>query len=148
MDGKQIHSRIIPILYVVVWGLGLLLSIFGFTIFDVKGHSEEIAYLFVAYSVFLVFLGEVVLSFADIGSLYADKRIKGSVFWLFSRLFLIIILVLIFTFIYYKAKSLWFLIPFCLLMCWLKWKVSSTNNNMEKYVIDEDMNIFTGKKQR
>ncbi len=148
MDCKQIHSRYIPILYVVIWGLGLALSIFGFTIFDVKEHSEEVGYLFVAYSVFLVFLGEVVLTFVDIASLYADKRIKGTVFWFFSRLFLIIILVLIFTFVYYQAKRLWLLMIFCLLMCWLKWEISYTNNNMEKYVIDEEMNIFTGKLQR
>ena len=137
MTNHDIHTRHIPIGYATVWGVGLFISLFGFSFLS-SNHSEEFMYLFSAYCVFLIFLGEVVLSFIDTASVHDTDRIKGSVFWLFARFFFIIILTIVDSFLFYKFTCYGLLLLLVCIMCWLKWEISNLNNNMDKYVIKEE----------
>lgn len=138
MTNHYIHTRCIPIGYAVVWGIGLILSLFGLSIFDDNEHSTKFIYLFSAYCVFLIFLGEVVLSFIDTAAVHEKDRIKGTVFWLFARFFIIIISTLIISFLFYEFEYPLLLLPLVGIMCWLKWEIAHLNNNMSEYVIKED----------
>lgn len=148
MTNHDIHTRYIPIGYAIVWGVGLLLSLFGLTLLDAGSHSDRFIYLFSAYCVFLIFLGEVVLSFADIASTHEKDRIKGTVFWLFARFFIIIISTLAVSFLFYKFEAPWLLYLLAGIMCWLKWEISNLNNNMGKYMIKEEGLNLIGNKFR
>lgn len=138
MTSHNIHTRCIPIGYAVVWGIGLALSLFGLSIFDDNNHSAEFIYLFSAYCVFLIFLGEVVLSFIDTAAIHEKDRIKGTVFWIFARFFIIIISTLIVSFLFYEFKYSLLLLLLVSIMCWLKWEIAHLNNNMGEYVIKEE----------
>lgn len=138
MTNLNIHTRYIPIGYAFIWGIGLVLSLFGLSIFNDNNHSVKFIYLFSAYCVFLIFLGEVFLSFVDTASIHEKDRIKGTVFWLFARFFAIIILTLVVSFCFYEFEQSWLLLLLVGIMCWLKWETSNLNNNMDKYVIKEE----------
>lgn len=135
---NYIHTRFVPFGYAFIWGVGLLLSLVGLSFLSNKSHSDKFVYLFSAYCVFLIFLGEVVLSFIDIASIHDTHRIKGTVFWVFSRFFGIIILTLITSFFFYESNCIYLLAFLGCTMCWLKWEIANLNNNMDKYVIKEE----------
>jgi len=138
MTNHNIHTRCIPIGYAVIWGIGLVLSLFGLSILNDNNHSTEFIYLFSAYCVFLIFLGEVVLSFIDTAAIHEKDRIKGNVFWIFARFFIIIISTILVSFLFYEFKYSLLLLLLVGIMCWLKWEIAHLNNNMSEYVIKEE----------
>lgn len=129
------HTTSIPLLHALLWGIGLLAGLFGILLIKDENHPEQVTYLFSAYIVFTVFLFELALVFADLASVYSDERIKGNVFWVFCRLFIIIPLTFVLSFLYYKIPETWLLIPLAAVMAWLKWESVHLNNNMGKFVI-------------
>ena len=109
-------------------------------------YSEQFLYLYNAFLVFGVFLIEVALTFMDMACVYSRKRIKGQVFWVLFRLFLIIPLVLALSAVYYKCPSNWLLLFIIVTMSWLKWEIVHLGNNMEKFVISlERLNIVANR---
>lgn len=146
LSNHNIHTRYIPIGYAIVWGIGLILSLWGYSLLPENNCSESFIYLFSVFCVFVIFLGEIVLSFADTASIHESDRIKGTVFWLFSRFFLILILTILFSFLFYRWEHILLLLFLIGVMCWLKWEISNLNNNMNKYVIKEEgFNIIANK---
>ena len=137
-SNHTIHTRLIPIGYAGIWAIGLIASVFGIPIFDNDAHSDKFLYLHAAYCVFVIFLGEVVLSLMDTAAVHEDDRFKGTIFWLFARLFIIIILTLLVSCFYYEYESNWILVLLAGIMCWLKWEIAHLNNNTDEYVIKEE----------
>lgn len=137
MTLKRIHHTIIPILHAVLWGIGVLLGLFGTSFLGkVIGNSEIILYLYNAHLVYVVFLLEVALTFMDMACEYEKKRIRGSVFWVLFRLFLIIPAIYVFSVLYYIFEHYWMLFLVIGIMAWLKWEIVHLGNNMKQFVIE------------
>lgn len=135
MKEEAIHYRWIPVLHALLWGIGLLLGLFGTLFLKGLSCSEQFLYLYNAFIVFGVFLIEVALTFMDMACVYSRERIRGNVFWVLFRLFLIIPLVFILSVVYYMCSDNCILIFIAVAMSWLKWEIVHLGNNMEKFVI-------------
>lgn len=146
MTEETIHHTWIPVSHALLLGIGLLLGLFGTIYLKGMSYSEQFLYLYNAFLVFGVFLIEVALTFMDMACVYSQKRIKGQVFWVLFRLFLIIPLVLALSAVYYKCPSNWLLLFIIVTISWLKWEIVHLGNNMEKFVISlERLNIVANR---
>ena len=147
MTLERIHHTIIPISHAVLWGIGVLLGLFG-TLFLEKEteYSNCILYLYNAHLIYVVFLFEVALTFMDMACEYSKKRIRGSVFWVLFRLFIIIPFIYIFSVLYYKYGHYGMLFLVVGVMAWLKWEIVHFGNNMRLFVIEvEGINIVSNR---
>lgn len=92
-DNEMIHRYLIPILNTLLWSAGLAIGVFGL-LPQADSHSTQ--FLIAAYSVYILFIFEVLVDFLDILARREEQYFGANIFGMFG-LFVFIFLIIVLT---------------------------------------------------
>ncbi|MCH5305198.1 MAG: hypothetical protein J1E79_01805 [Rikenella sp.] len=124
----RIDEYLIPMLYTVVWGVGLYTGIFEEKIFRIQDETQSKLLAIVA--VYCVFLMELLVGFIDIARQYKTEPFSINVIWAFCIAFGFTLVVLILVF--WGSSKTEIVLMFILIA--QKFEISYINHSVERFL--------------
>lgn len=94
-DNEIIHRYLIPILNTLLWSTGLAIGVFGLL---PQADSPSTQFLIAAYSVYILFIFEVLIDSLDILARSEEQYFGANIFGMFGLFVLMFLIVVLATF--------------------------------------------------
>lgn len=134
ISNETIHRTWIPISHAVLWGVGLLVGVYGSSILGLSDCADNVQVVFSVIIVYAAFVYEACMSYFDLACQNSNTPFTENILKKFGAMLFNVATTIICIILYLKYDSLYVLMVVVLLMSWLKYMTVSVNNNMEKYM--------------
>lgn len=139
-----IHRYVVPVLHTLLWGVGLVFSLFGnrlFSFVTLTAEHEVLSWAF--WNVYVIFVFEYLIVVFDQKICHNRAHFKSNVLWMLIR-FVFVTIGVVMSWVLYDKVRCDGLSPYLLSMiffaCWQKLEEMSFSNNIEKYLDKGNVN--------